>query len=112
MISTRKPPPKFHPGQLVRHARYGYRGVVVELDPYCRAPDAWYEKNQTQPPKDQAWYHVLVDGSSTVTYAAETSLTEEESPAAISHPLVKIFFGEFNGDSYVRNDHPWPDTWE
>ena len=112
MISPSEPPAKFRPGQLVRHKRYGYRGVVVDSDPYCKAPDSWYEKNQTQPPRSQPWYHVLVDGSSTATYAAQTSLEAEERAAPIEHPLVAAFFSEFDGNCYVRNDRPWPETWD
>ncbi len=50
----------FQPGDLVHHKRYGYRGVVVAVDPNCRADDAWYQANQTQPDRDQPWYHVFV----------------------------------------------------
>ena len=54
--STRKP--NFSVGQLVRHRRYGYRGVIVEVDTKCLAPDDWYGSNLTQPDRFQAWYHV------------------------------------------------------
>ena len=36
----------FQPGDLVRHRRYGYRGVVVARTDSCQADDAWYFKNQ------------------------------------------------------------------
>jgi len=108
MIAIVRPKPLFRPGQLVRHARYGYRGVVVEVDEYCRAPDDWYRKNQTQPDREQPWYHVLVDGAANITYAAQTSLTPDSSSAPIDHPLVAEFFDGFNGREYQRNDQPWP----
>ena len=57
-------PARFQPGHLVRHRRYGYRGVVVALDLECGAGDDWYRSNRTQPDRDQPWYHVLVHGSS------------------------------------------------
>ena len=66
--------PKFHIGQVVEHKRYGYRGVIVDFDMACQAEDSWYEANQTQPGKDQPWYHVLVHRSNGNTYAAEESL--------------------------------------
>jgi heat shock protein HspQ len=112
MIVSSGPPPKFRPGQLVRHNRYGYRGVVVDVDPYCKAPDSWYQKNQTQPERNQPWYHVLVDASSDITYAAQTSLAETDQFTPIAHPLVDVFFSAFEGESYVRNDRPWPGTWQ
>ena len=67
MIAISRPAqPVFESGQLVRHRRYGYRGVVVDRDEFCQADDEWYSKNQTQPNRDQPWYHVLVDGSLTL----------------------------------------------
>jgi heat shock protein HspQ len=99
---------RFRPGDLVRHRRYGYRGVVVGFDLRCMADEAWYQANQTQPRKDQPWYHVLVHGSTQATYAAETSLAPEPEPAPIEHPLVAVLFSGFEGGRYVRNDTRWP----
>jgi heat shock protein HspQ len=99
--------PNFQIGQLVRHKRYGYRGVVVAVDEACDAEDEWYEANQTQPDRDQPWYHVLADGSDEVYYPAESSLEEDESDDAVDNPHVTEFFGEFLDGAYVRNDRPW-----
>ena len=109
MIAIRRPSrPTFEPGQLVRHRRYDYRGVVVARDDFCRASDDWYLRNQTQPERDQPWYHVLVDGSSTCTYAASENLIADSSDRSIDHPLVPHFFSDFKNGVYVRNDEPWP----
>lgn len=101
--------PVFEPGQLVRHRRYGYRGVVVDRDARCQADEEWYQKNQTQPDRNQPWYHVLVDGSSTCTYAASENLIADLSGLPIDHPLVAYFFSEFKDGEYVRNGNPWPE---
>jgi len=100
--------PRFEVGQLVRHIRYGYRGVIVDRDLTCEAEDEWYLKNATQPDRHQPWYHVLVHGSSNVTYAAQTSLTEDPSAEEIQHPYITYFFSEFVRGQYIRNDRPWP----
>ena len=100
--------PNFEPGQLVRHRRYGYRGVVVSRDESCQADDAWYFGNQTQPERGQAWYHVLVDGSTACTYAASQNLVADDSDEPIQHPLVARFFSDFRDGVYIRNDEPWP----
>jgi heat shock protein HspQ len=97
----------FFVGQLVRHRRYGYRGVVVAMTAEFEGAEEWYEKNQTQPAKDQPWYHVLVDRSTSVTYAAESSLEADVSGARVSHPLLEMFFSAFEGGRYVRNEIPW-----
>jgi heat shock protein HspQ len=109
MIAATTPPPKFAPGQLVRHRRYGYRGVVVDFDLTCQASDEWYYSNKTQPDRNQPWYHVLVHGQTTVTYAAQTSLEADSSGEPVVHPLVAAFFSGFTGESYIRNSRPWPD---
>lgn len=98
---------RFAPGDLVRHRRYGYRGLVVALDQTCCASEDWYQSNNTQPKRGQPWYHVLVHGSQQITYAAQDSLTEEPDPAPVHHPLVEVFFSEYEGVRYVRNERPW-----
>jgi len=69
--------PLYQVGQVVLHRRYGYRGVVVDFDMACRAPEDWYARNNTQPERAQPWYHVLVDGSDAATYAAQSSLVHD-----------------------------------
>jgi heat shock protein HspQ len=100
---------QFTEGQLVRHKRYGYRGVVVAKDASCQAPDDWYRNNRSQPDRDQPWYHVLVDDGSNVTYAAQTSLLPDESMQAIRHPYTEHFFDAFEDGRYRRNERPWPE---
>ena len=53
MINLNEPysvPPdeaKFSPGEVVRHLRYGYRGLIVDFDTTCQADDGWHKANQT-----------------------------------------------------------------
>ncbi len=107
MIAPAQPLPIFHRGQLVCHRRYGYRGVIVEIDECCMAPDEWYESNKTQPVKNQPWYHVLVSNTTSSTYAAETSLIEDNMHEPIIHPLIDEYFSNFDGAQYERNRNPW-----
>ncbi|WP_428388577.1 heat shock protein HspQ [Mucisphaera sp.] len=100
--------PHFAPGQLVRHRNYGYRGVVVDFDLQCKANDLWYENNQTQPDRDQPWYHILVDGSEINTYAAQSSLLPDTNNQPIQHELINHFFDPFENGRYTRNETPWP----
>jgi heat shock protein HspQ len=96
--------PLFAPGQLVRHRRYGYRGVVADFDMTCMAEETWYYANRTRPPRNQPWYHVLVDGSSATTYAAQTSLEADDSTEAVAHPLLDTLFERFANGRYERSD--------
>ena len=107
MIRFAETQPKFAPGELVCHRRYGYRGVVVAVDARCQADHQWYMSNRTQPDQNQPWYHVLVDGAATATYAAESNLAADPSGDPIDHPLVGEFFYEMSNGRYVRNEQPW-----
>ena len=100
--------PVFSIGQMVKHRRYGYRGVVVDYDLTCRANEQWYRSNQTQPERSQPWYHILVSDSEINTYAAESSLVADDLAEPIDHPLIDHFFEDYEGMRYVRNDEPWP----
>ena len=99
--------PHFAPGHAVRHQRYGYRGLVVAVDNRCQADHDWYMANRTQPDQNQPWYHVLVHGSATTTYAAQSNLEADDSSEPIDHPLVGDFFDRLGDGRYVRNERPW-----
>lgn len=105
METPAKPRPyRFDMGEVVHHKRYGYRGVVYERDPRCLADEKWYQKNQTQPDRNQPWYHVLVDGSGHTTYVAECNLERDSTRGPVTHPLVGHFFRSFvAGRYYAQN---------
>ena len=100
--------PKFSPGDLVRHRRYHYRGVVVAATAICQADEKWYHSNQTQPDRSQPWYHVLVHRSHHATYAAESNLEPDPLGAPVKHPLLDLFFYGFEGGRHLRNEQSWP----
>ena len=101
--------PKFEPGQVVKHRRYKYRGLIVALDEICKATDEWNQSNQTKPDQKQAWYHILVDGTNHVTYAAESNLELDQTGKSVVHPLLNLFFFGIDEDNnkYLRNDVPF-----
>ena len=115
MINLNEPysvPPdeaKFSPGEVVHHLRYGYRGLVVDFDPTCQADGDWYKANQTQPDKNQPWYHVLVDGQQQVTYVAQSNLQSDTTGDPIVHPMLNLFFSghDESTNRYLRNEVPW-----
>ena len=101
--------PKFEPGQVVEHKRYQYRGLVVAVDPTCQADETWYQSNQTQPDRNQAWYHILVDSAQHVTYVAESNIELDQSGNPVVHPLLNLFFYGLDekNNRYLRNDIPF-----
>ncbi|QDU36385.1 Heat shock protein HspQ [Maioricimonas rarisocia] len=99
--------PVYDPGDVIVHRRYGYRGVVVAVDPYCQADPGWYLSNKTQPDRNQPWYHVLVHDASHTTYVAEENLLPDDSSLPVRHPWLRRYFSDYDGHHYVRNDTPF-----
>jgi heat shock protein HspQ len=103
---------RFSVGELVRHARFGYRGVVAGWDRRCRADHGWYSSNRTQPDRDQPWYHVLVHGGIHTTYVAEENLEAYPGGEQVVHPWTKELFESFGAGHYVpRQGVGFPAPW-
>jgi heat shock protein HspQ len=84
---------RFGSGDVIRHVRFEYRGVVIDVDATFRGTDEWYEQMAiSQPPKDEPWYHVLVHDAMHSTYVAERNLEADMAPAPIRHPRLREFF--------------------
>jgi len=91
---------RFRPGDLVTHRLYGYRGVVADRDDSCRADEAWYLSNPTQPAREQPWFHVLVHGSDATTYVAQENLRLYRGGEQVANPLVRRYFAAFSQGRY------------
>ena len=101
--------PKFETGEVVQHIRYGYRGIIVDFDSICQAPEDWYQSSQTQPDRNQPWYNVLVDGNQQVTYVAQSNLQADLSKQQVVHGMINLFFSGYDQENnkYIRNQTPW-----
>jgi hemimethylated DNA binding protein len=99
--------PRFGPGTIVFHKRYRYRAVVVESDAECMAEEGWYRANNTQPERDQRWYHVLPHGMDHVKYVAEENLMPDPEGERIAHVLLAKYFSAYTNGFYVRNERLW-----
>ncbi|MEJ2418616.1 MAG: heat shock protein HspQ, partial [Exilibacterium sp.] len=87
---------KFNIGQIVHHARFDYRGVIIDVDPHFSGTDTWYDNvAKSRPPKDQPWYRVLVDGSECETYVAERHLEVDQRTSPVSHPALTRYFAGY-----------------
>jgi len=94
--------PRFEIGQVVVHKTFGYRGVIIAVDPAFSGSAEWYERvARTKPRLDRPWYHVLVAGARHSSYVQEAKLTDD-SEAPIWHPHLAAYFDEWRGDRYVR----------
>ena len=93
---------KFSIGQIIHHLHFDYRGVIYDVDAIFQGTEEWYqEMAKSYPPKDQPWYHVLVDQSASMTYVAERNLETDPSSQPIEHPLVENHFSRFENGRYL-----------
>ena len=101
MLATRA---KYHLGQIVRHRKHPFRGVIFDVDPEFANTDAWYEAipEEARPAKDQPFYHLLAenDQSYYVAYVSEQNLIADYSGEPVDHPDVPDLFGPFEDGSY------------
>lgn len=92
---------KFSIGQCIQHRLFDYRGVIVDVDPWFQGTDEWYEAvAKSRPPRDEPWYHVLVDNAGGETYVAERNLAEDASSEPVNHPLLGEYFDVFEAGVY------------
>ncbi|EDM66823.1 MAG: DNA-binding protein [Moritella sp.] len=94
---------KYSIGDLVHHKLFDYRGAVIDIDPYFQLPEEWYVAvARSRPPKDQPWYHVIVNDSTKLTYVAEQNLEVDPSGNKINHPMVKKLFTDLQNGHYMN----------
>ncbi|MBT3915096.1 MAG: heat shock protein HspQ [Rhodospirillaceae bacterium] len=92
----------FAVGQVVHHKRFDYRGVVIDVDAEFHGTEDWYtQMASSKPPKDNPWYHVLVDESELRTYVAQRNLEPDDTGEPVRHPDVRMHFSGMTDDGYT-----------
>lgn len=95
---------KYHLGQVVRHRKHPFRGVVFDVDAEFSNSEDWYDAipEDSRPRRNQPFYHLLAenDDSYYVAYVSEQNLVADNTGEPIEHPDLPDLFGEFEGDRY------------
>jgi len=95
---------KYHIGQIVRHRKHPFRGVVFDVDAVFSNSQAWYEAipEDVRPSKEQPFYHLLAenDDSFYVAYVSEQNLVADRTGEPVSHPDLPDLFGDFDNGTY------------
>jgi heat shock protein HspQ len=95
---------KYHLGQIVRHRKHPFRGVVFDVDPVFSNTEEWYRSipEDSRPRKDQPFYHLLAenDQSFYVAYVSEQNLILDYSGQPVDHPDLADLFGPFEDGHY------------
>lgn len=94
---------KFSVGQIVRHRNCYYRGVILIVNETYKASEGWYQKFGKASPRNQPWYHLLVDRTDLSMYEAECFLIPDDQQTPIKHPLLNHFF-TFKSGRYIKLD--------
>ena len=101
MLKTRA---KYHLGQVVRHRKHPFRGVVFDVDAMFSNTDEWYDAipEGARPRKDQPFYHLLAENEHSyyVAYVSEQNLVPDPSGEPVDHPDLEDLFGEFENGAY------------
>ncbi|PZX18833.1 heat shock protein HspQ [Palleronia aestuarii] len=95
---------RFHLGQIVRHRKHPFRGVIFDVDPIFANSEEWYESipEEARPSKDQPFYHLLAENDQTyyVAYVSEQNLIADYSGVPVDHPDLGDIFGEIEDGTY------------
>ncbi|EGD78772.1 hemimethylated DNA binding domain-containing protein [Salpingoeca rosetta] len=106
---------KFRVGQVIRHKRYGYRGIIIGWDTFAKAPDGWFEKmGVNKEHRSDPFYSVLVDTRDRgprpqTTYVWQGNIdvdVTDSDKASISHPEKGRYFHVYERryGAYVPRD--------
>lgn len=95
---------KYCLGQVVRHRKHPFRGVVFDVDPRFSNSQEWYEAipEENRPAKDQPFYHLLAENEHDfyVAYVSEQNLVADYSGQPVDHPDLPDLFGPFEDGFY------------
>jgi heat shock protein HspQ len=102
---------KFGIGQVVRHRKFPFRGVIFDIDPEFSNTEEWWLSipEATRPRKDQPFYHLYAENAETeyVAYVSEQNLLPDESGEPVRHPEVEVrFFRSDDGDYRIKQARP------
>lgn len=96
---------KYRLGQVVRHRKHPFRGVVFDVDAIFANTDEWYQAipEDIRPSKDQPFYHLLAENEQSyyVAYVSEQNLLPDETGEPVGHPDLGDLFGEFEDGHYL-----------
>jgi heat shock protein HspQ len=95
---------KFGIGQVVKHRKYPFRGVIYDVDPEFANTEEWWQSipADVRPRKNQPFYHLYAENAETeyTAYVSEQNLLPDDSGKPIRHPQVLSGFVRTRDGSY------------
>jgi heat shock protein HspQ len=87
---------KFSIGQVVKHRKFPFRGVIFDVDPVFNNTEEWWLSipADVRPSKDQPYYHLLAENAETeyIAYVSEQNLLADDSGQPLRHPQLRDMF--------------------
>ncbi len=100
---------KYHIGQVVRHRKHDFRGVVFDVDALFSNTEEWYRQipKDSRPSRDQPFYHLLAENGKShyVAYVSEQNLVPDDEHGPVDHPDLVDLFGDFEDGRYPLQFH-------
>eukprot|EP01025_Chloroclados_australasicus_P064149 TRINITY_DN8531_c0_g2_i1.p1 TRINITY_DN8531_c0_g2~~TRINITY_DN8531_c0_g2_i1.p1 ORF type:complete len:313 (+),score=17.94 TRINITY_DN8531_c0_g2_i1:54-941(+) len=114
---------QYHVGQVLRHKKFGYKGVVVGWDSECQRAE-WANKQSVSP--QQPFYHIIPDEEDCVRlfshaqhikYVAQENLVNLPYTIFVKHRHLQIFFPLYSRSlgRYIpakRLQYEYPDNYQ
>lgn len=95
---------KFSIGQVVKHRKYPFRGVIYDVDPVFAHTEEWWQSipEDVRPRKNQPFYHLFAENAETeyVAYVSEQNLVADTSGDPVRHPQVDDMFVRAQDGAY------------
>ena len=92
-------------GDVVRHRKFDFRGVIFDIDPVYANSEEWYEQipEGQRPGREQPFYHLLAENeeSAYVAYVSQQNLVIDKAGEPVDHPQVPQLFEAFSAGRYV-----------
>jgi heat shock protein HspQ len=98
---------KFPIGLPVRHRKFGFHGVIFDVDPEFDNSEEWYQSipEEVRPRKDQPFYHLFAvnpqDESPYIAYVSEQNLEPSADDEGPFHPAVAEYFAGMEEGRFV-----------
>ncbi|MBV1707740.1 MAG: heat shock protein HspQ [Hyphomicrobiales bacterium] len=98
---------KFGIGEVVRHRKYPFRGIIFDVDPVFSNSEEWWLAipEGVRPRKDQPFYHLFAENAETeyVAYVSEQNLLPDHTGEPLRHAQVdELFIRNADGTYVVR----------
>ena len=97
---------KFRIGQVVKHRKFAFRGVIYDVDPVFANTEEWWLSipEAVRPKKNQPFYHLFAENADSeyVAYVSEQNLLPDTSGEPLRHPQIEQVFVRENGQYRFR----------